>query len=203
MNSNSCNAYEEALILMASGAASVEEANRAQAHLDGCGTCRAELERLREIISAIEQGASPVCRSAAPESLHPRLLMRLRAETAGRPERRIVPFRMEPLRSWCLSRKVTWGMAALSIVTVTILILVWRVGVNQRVVQSGKFAAVRGGKAARVNSSLSEPEGPAELRLALSRSFEDFELALRLNDQIFAMREPMVVPSKSRSAELR
>jgi anti-sigma factor RsiW len=203
MSLNFCNAYEEILILVASGAATAEEANRARAHLDGCGTCRSELERLRRMISVIEQASSPISRSAAPESLHARLMTHLRAETVGLPKRTTVPLWLEPLRSWRLSRQVVWGMAALSVVTVGILFTVWRFSVGQSVIHSGKLGAALDSNSPRLPSSGSEAAGPAELRLALSRSFEDFEMALRLNDQVFAMREPMVVPSKSRSVELR
>jgi anti-sigma factor RsiW len=203
MSLNFCNAYEEILILVASGAATAEEANRARAHLDGCGTCRSELERLRRMISVIELRSSPIARSAAPESLHAGLMTRLRAETAGGPKRTTVLFRLEPLRSWCLSRRAVWSIAALIVVAASILGIVWRFSLNQRVIQSGKFAAARDGNSTRANSSREEPEGPAELRLALSRSFEDFEMALRLNDQLSALREPMVVTSRSRSVELR
>jgi anti-sigma factor RsiW len=203
MSLNFCNAYEDILILVASGTASAEEANRAQAHLDGCGNCRRELERLRGMISAIDQACSPISNSTAPQSLHADLMTRLRVETAGWPKRTTVPFWIEPLQSWCLWRRTAWRWAALSIVIVAIAFTVWRFGLNQSVVQSGKFAAGRDGNSVRVNSNQGEPAGPVELRLALSRSFEDFEMALRLNDQLFAMREPMVVPSKSRSAELQ
>jgi anti-sigma factor RsiW len=203
MSLNICNAYEDIVILVASGAASPEEANRAQAHLDGCGTCRAELERLRGIISAIEQASSPISRSAVPESLHARLMTRLRAEPAGCPARTIVPFWLESLRSRCLSRPGAWSMAAVSVVTVTILFTVWRFGANQSVVQLGKLATARDSDSTGANNSHEEPAGPAELRQALSRSFEDFETALRLNDHLVGMREPMVVPSKSRTAELQ
>jgi len=96
-----------------------------------------------------------------------------------------------------------WRRAALSIVTVAIAFTVWHFGVNQSVVQSGKSADGRHDNLVRVNSNQGEPAGPVELRLALSRSFEDFEMALRQNDQLLATREPMVVPSKSRSAELQ
>jgi hypothetical protein len=203
MSLNFCNAYEEILILVASDAATAEEANRAHAHLDGCGTCRAELERLRQMISAIEQGSSPVSRCAAPESLHAGLMTRLRAETVGLPKRMTVPFRLEPLRSSCFSRRAAWGVAALIVVTVTLLFTVWRFSLNQSAVQSGKFAGPRDGNSTRATTTRAEAAGPAELRLALSRSFEDFEMALRVNDQLFAMREPMVVPSKARALELR
>jgi anti-sigma factor RsiW len=203
MSLNFCNAYEDILILVASGAASAEEANRAQAHLDACGHCRRELERLRGMISAIDQACSPIPSSTAPQSLHANLMRRLRVETAGWPKRTTAPFWMEPLQSWCLWRRAAWRRAALSIVTVAIAFTVWHFGVNQSVVQSGKSADGRHDNLVRVNSNQGEPAGPVELRLALSRSFEDFEMALRQNDQLLATREPMVVPSKSRSAELQ
>jgi hypothetical protein len=201
MSLNFCNAYEEVLILVASGAASAEEANHAQAHLDGCGTCRAELERLRGMISAIEQASSPISRSAAPKSLHARLMTRLRAETVGSPKRSTVPLWLEPQRSRRLSRRIAWSMAALSVVTVSILFTVWRFSVDQIVIHPGKLGAALDSNSPRVHGSGSEAVGPTEFRLALSRSFEDFEMALRLNDQVSAMREPMVVPSKSRSVD--
>jgi hypothetical protein len=204
MSLNFCNAYEEILILVASGAATAEEANRARAHLDGCGTCRSELERLRRMISVIEPRSSPISRSAAPQSLHAGLMTRSRAEPPGGLKRTTVLLWLEPLRSWCLSRRAAvWSIAALIVVTASILGIVWRLSLNQGVNQSGKFAAARDHNSTRANSSRGEPEGPAELRLALSRSFEDFEVALRLNDQLSALREPMVVPSNSRSVELR
>jgi len=127
----------------------------------------------------------------------------LRAETPGCPERTTLPFWIQPLRLWWLSSRAAWGMAALSVVTVTILFTIWRFGVSQGVVQPGKPGAARAGDSTRVNSNRGEPVEPAELRLALRRSFEDFELALRLNDQLLSVRDPMVVPSQSRAAELR
>src|SRR4051812_25626407 len=79
MSRQICKKYEEALILAACGVADAAILNSLRGHLEECEACRTELDRLRRILSVIEDD-SAAGRMASTQGLHAGLMKRLRAE---------------------------------------------------------------------------------------------------------------------------
>ena len=195
-----CKRYEETLILVASGVADAAAAEFLRAHLQECETCRTELDRLRRILSAIKDDSASAG-MAPPQTLHAGLMKRLRAEAQEQAESPRAISWAEALRSWLRLRRRAWGLFALGAVGVVILLTVRWVGEHGKN-NSGNLATGHDDISGKLDRLAGQAAGPAELRRSLVHSFEDFEIVLRRNDRLLAMREPVAVPSNARPTEV-
>jgi hypothetical protein len=196
MNMQICKEHEEALILMASGIGDASASKLLCAHIDECEPCRTELDRLRRILSAIEDD-STAARMPPPQTLHVGLMKRLRAEAQEQAEGPRAISWVEAIKFWVPLRRRAWALFALGAVGVVILLTVRWVGQGGKI--NSRSLAKRGDdKPGELDRLAGQPAGPAELRRSLVHSFEDFETVLRGNDRVLAMREPVAVPSNAR-----
>ena len=194
-----CKEHEEALILVASGIADPAASELLRAHLDECETCRTELDRLRCILSAIKED-SAAASMTPPQTLHADLMKRLRADAQEQAEGPQAISWTEALKSWLRLRRRAGALFALGALGMVILLTVrWR-GEGGKI-NSGDLAKRHDDKPTELDRFVGQPAGPAELRRSLVHSFEDFEIVLRRNDRLLAMREPVAVPSNARPAE--
>jgi hypothetical protein len=194
-----CKEHEEALILEASGIGDAAASELLRAHFDECETCRTELDRLRRILSAIKDD-SAAARMTPPQTLHADLMKRLRAEAQEQAEGPQAISWAEALKSWLRLKRRVGALFALGAVGMVILLTVRWAGEGGKI-NSGGLAKRRHDKPGELDRFAGQPAGPAELRRSLLHSFEDFEIVLRRNDRLLAMREPVAVPSNARPAE--
>jgi len=194
-----CKKHEDSLILVASGVADAGTAKFLRDHLEECETCRAELDRLKRILSAIENEHSASARMTPPHTLHAGLMKRLRAEAQEQAERPRAVSWAETLKSLLQSRRRAWAFALGAMGVVILLTLRW-VGEGGKI-DSGGLGKGHDDKPGEVDRFAGQLAGPAELRRSLVHSFEDFEIILRRNDRLLAMREPVAVPSNARPPE--
>ena len=200
MSLATCKEHEETLILMASGVANAAPADGLRAHLEECEPCRAELDRLKRILHAIEKEHSASARMTPPQTLHTRLMKRLRAEAQVQAEGAQAISWTEVLKSWLLLRRRAWALFVLGTVGVVMLLTLRWIGEGGKV-DSGGLVARHDDNPSELVRLARQPAGPAELRRSLVHSFEDFETVLRRNDRLLAMREPVAVPSNVRPAD--
>jgi hypothetical protein len=201
MSQQICKVHEETLILVAAGVADAGSAGLLRAHVEECETCRAELERLKRILSAIGKEDLASAKMAPPQSLHTDLMKCLRAEPREQAETPRAITWVEGLKSLLRSRRTAWGLVALGAVGVVILLPARWVRTDGRI-NSGGLATSHNDKPSELKRFGGQPAGPAELRRSLVHSFEDFEFVLRRNDRLLAMREPLAVPSNARPDKL-
>ena len=194
-----CKEHEEALILVASGIGDAAASELLRTHLDECETCRTELDTLRRILCAIKQD-SAAARMTAPQTLHADLMRRLRPEAQEQAEGPQAISWTQALKSWLRLRRRAGALFALGAVGMVILLTVRWVGEGGKI-NSGALAKRHDDKPGELDRFAGQPAGPAELRRSLVHSFEDFEIVLRRNDRLLAMREPVAVPSNARPAE--
>jgi len=197
MSPQICKKYEETLILTASGVADAATLNSLRGHLEECEVCRMQLDRLRRILSVIEDDSA--ARMARTQGLHAGLMKRLRAEPQKEAER---PSGMSwaQMLSWLrlsVTARVLFAIGAVGIVMLLIVRWAGEGGRND----SGNLAANAENKPAELDFFAGEPAGPAELRRSLVHSLEDFEVVLRRNDRASARRDPVAVPANARPVE--
>jgi hypothetical protein len=195
-----CKKYEETLVLVASGVADAAAAEFLRAHLQECETCRAELDRLRRMLSAMKDDSASAG-MAPPQTLHTGLMKRLRAEAQEQAESPRAISWAEAFKSWLHLRRRAWGLFALGAAGVVILLTIRWVREDGKI-NSGDLPTRHDDRRAELARLAGQPAGPAELRRSLVHSFEDFEIVLRRNDRLLAMREPVAVPSNARPAEV-
>src|ERR1044071_8259253 len=131
-----CKKHEESLILVASGVADAGTTEFLRAHLEECETCRAELDRLKRILSAMEQEHSASARMTPPQTLHPGLMKRLRAEAHEQPEGPTSISWADALKSWLQSRRRAWAIFALGAMGAVILVTLRWVGESGKKINS-------------------------------------------------------------------
>jgi hypothetical protein len=196
-----CKKHEESLILVASGVADAGTTEFLRAHLEECETCRAELDRLKRILSAMEQEHSASARMTPPQTLHPGLMKRLRAEAHEQPEGPTSISWADALKSWLQSRRRAWAIFALGAMGAVILVTLRWVGESGKKINSADLAKWHDNKPGELARFAGQLAGPVELRRSLLHSFEDFEIVLRRNDRLLATRDPVAIPSNARSLE--
>ena len=198
MSRQICKKYEETLILAASGVADAATLNSLRGHLEECEACRTELDRLRRILSFIEDD-SAAGGMACRQGLHAGLMKRLRAEPQKEAER---PSGMSWARmlSWLRLSVTARVLLAIGAVGIVMLLIVRWAGEGGRN-NSGSLATKAENQPAELDLFAGEPAGPAELRRSLVHSLEDFEVVLRRNDRASARRDPVAVPANARPVE--
>src|SRR5262249_32357757 len=133
MSLRPCTEYEQSLVLMASDTADAAESQHLHSHLRECPTCRAELERLRRLVSVIEMPPSAISGAAAPRRLHVGLMVRLRAESGAHPK----PTRrlqwLEALESWISFPRGAWRVVAAGATAIVVMLAIQRITTEKRI----------------------------------------------------------------------
>jgi len=117
-----CKRYQNWLSEAALGALDRSRESELRAHVEGCGGCRAALERERMLVAAIDRGVAAHLAAEPSADFAARLTMRLADEVAGRPARAEAGPRSEWL--WGFWPELAWRRwipaAALALIAATI-----------------------------------------------------------------------------------